>query len=118
MRRLLAVLTVLGSLLALTACGDEEPDAGATGPVTIEITFEGHTVTPAGDRIEVGLGQEVELEVKADAPGTVHVHSTPEQELDYDAGTTLLQLGAFDRAGVYEVETHALHKTIVQLEVR
>ena len=32
------------------------------------------------------------------------------------SGTTVLEL-SFDRAGIIEVESHALEKTIVQLEV-
>jgi hypothetical protein len=46
------------------------------------------------------------------------VHSDPEQELEYDAGTTTLTLTNLDRPGVVEVESHTLDKVIVQLEVK
>jgi len=117
MRRLLAVLTVVGALSLLAACGSDEPETDTSQPVTVEIEFSGDTVTPAGDRIRVAKGQEVEFEVKADAPGEIHVHTTPDKTLPYDAGTTLIEVGTFDRPGVYSVESHALGKTIVQLEV-
>ena len=45
------------------------------------------------------------------------MHSEPEQELEYDAGTTTLDL-TIDRPGVVEVESHTLDQVIVQLEVK
>jgi hypothetical protein len=60
----------------------------------------------------------VELIVEADQPGEIHVHSSPEQELEYDKGTTTLELDPIERPGVVEVESHTLEKTIVQLEAR
>jgi hypothetical protein len=63
------------------------------------------------------VGQEIDLVVTADQPGEIHVHSTPEQELAYEAGTTTLPL-TIDQPGVVEVESHDLDLTIVQLEVR
>ena len=84
----------------------------------IEITFAGDSVTPSGDRVEVSVGQPVELVIEADAPGEIHVHSSPEQELEYDAGSSTLDLEPIDKPGVIDVESHTLEKTIVQLEVR
>jgi hypothetical protein len=113
------VVPWLVSLGALTACGDDEPDSSGPGqdPVTVEITFEGGTVDPAGDRVAVGVDQPIELVVKADAPGVIHVHTKPdEQELEYSEGTTTLPL-AIDKPGLVDVESHDLEKVIVQLEV-
>jgi hypothetical protein len=56
--------------------------------------------------------------VKADAEGEIHVHSDPEHELEYGAGTTTLATFTIDKPGIVEVESHALEKTIVQLEVK
>jgi hypothetical protein len=75
-------------------------------------------VTPNGERVDVAVGQPVEFVVTADAPGEIHVHSDPEQQLEYEKGTTILKLKGFKTAGIIEVESHALEKTIVQLEVR
>ncbi len=71
MRRTLASTAVLLSALMLaTACGeDEEPPSGGTDPKVIEVIFEGDTVSPNGERIEVERGQDVELEITADAAG-------------------------------------------------
>jgi hypothetical protein len=120
MRRMLATVAVVACTLALaTSCGDEEKPAAPSGEAkTIDITVEGDSVTPNGERVDVAVGQPIELVVTADAPGEIHVHSSPEQEFEYDAGTTTLELNPIDKAGVVDVESHTLEKTIVQLEAR
>jgi len=108
---LLAAL-VLGSA-SLSACSDDEP----TGPVTIEITFSDGEVTPLGETVDAQVGEPITLKVTADEAGEIHVHSTPEQEIAYDEGTSEHEL-VIDKAGVVEVESHDLDATIVKLEVR
>jgi hypothetical protein len=95
-----------------------EPTGTAADVQQIEVTIVGDTVTPNGDRVEVSVGEPVELVVQADRPGEIHVHSSPEQEREYDKGTTILELDPIERPGVVEVESHTLGKTIVQLEAR
>ena len=38
------------------------------------------SLTPNGTKIDVAVDQKIELGVTADAPGEIHVHSSPEQE--------------------------------------
>ena len=95
-----------------------EPTETEDGTQQIEVTIVGDSVTPNGERVEVAVGEPVELIVEADQPGEIHVHSSPEQELEYDKGTTTLELDPIERPGVVEVESHTLEKTIVQLEAR
>ena len=119
MRRTAALLTVLLCALPLLAgCGDDTADTPSSGDdtATIDITFSPGSVTPKGKRVDVDAGQPIELVVKADKPGELHVHSTPEQELKYGAGTTTLKL-SIDQPGVVDVESHDLDVVIVQLEV-
>jgi hypothetical protein len=117
-RRLAAGAAVLALALGTTACGDDEPAPETSGETqTIEVTFEGGTVTPNGERVEVAVDEEVELVVQADEGGEIHVHSTPEQTLQYGAGTTTLPI-TLDQPGVVEVESHDLDQVIVQLEAR
>jgi hypothetical protein len=120
MRRALASLAVLlCSLPALTACGgSDSPAETATGPKVIEVTIDGESVTPNGERVEVAVGQDVELDLTADTPGEIHVHSSPEQELEYDAGESTVTIKGIDKPGTVDVESHTLEKVIVQLEVR
>ena len=117
MRRTFAVLaTVLCAATLLTGCGEDEPAVTTPSGDSIEITFEGDSVTPNGERVEVERGEEVELVVKADEPGELHVHTNPEQELEYGAGTTNLTL-TIDEPGVVDIEAHDLEVVVVQLEV-
>ena len=127
----LAAAAVLSSvLLVATACGgDSGTDSssgaptGATsgsstsGAVTIDVTISGDTATPNGERVAVQHGQDVVLDVTADAPGEIHVHSTPEQEFEYEAGETKLTVANLDQPGIVTIESHTLDKVIVQLEV-
>lgn len=120
MRRNLATLTALVCTLAVgTACGDDETagDGAPSNTQTIDISFSGNSVTPSGERVEVEAGQPIDLVVKADEPGEIHLHSDPEQEFEYASGTTTLKM-TIDRPGVVEVESHDLEQVIVQLEVR
>lgn len=125
MRRTLAVLALLLSALTLAGCGDDADAGGSSSgntaesakPLVIEVTIEGESVTPNGERFDVDTGQEVQLDVTADAPGEIHVHSTPEQELEYDEGESTLTIEGMDRPGTVDVEVHDLDKVLVQLEV-
>ncbi|HEX6474212.1 MAG TPA: hypothetical protein VF114_03880 [Candidatus Limnocylindria bacterium] len=125
-RRTLASLAVVLSAITLTtACGGDDGNGGGSAsgnsqseaPKTIAVTIKGDQVTPNGDRIEVDAGQDVELDVTADAPGEIHVHSTPEQELKYQEGKSTLDITNLDQPGTVDVEVHDLEKVIVQLEV-
>ncbi|WP_435745992.1 hypothetical protein [Nocardioides sp. SYSU DS0663] len=119
MRRPAAAAAALALVLAAgTACGDDEPAPGAGGETTtIEVTFEDGTVTPSGERVEVDVDGEVELVVQAEEAGEIHVHSNPEQLLEYGPGTTTLPI-TLDQPGVVEVESHELGQVIVQLQVQ
>lgn len=127
----IAALLAAG-VLGLTACGggDNEPKTAETttsaptassspsqSAQVIEITFSGKTVTPQGKLIEVDLKKPVELQVTADAPGEIHIHSTPEQTISYAKGKSTTEL-TFTKPGVIEVESHTLDKLIAQLEVK
>jgi ABC-type glycerol-3-phosphate transport system substrate-binding protein len=120
MRRAMASLAVLlCALTVTTACGSDSDggSGGSTDPKVIKVTISGDSVTPNGERVDVAVGQEIQLEVTADEAGEIHVHSSPEQELEYEAGTHTVTIQGIDKPGTVDVESHALEKVIVQLEV-
>ncbi len=99
----------------------DRPSPSATpkdtsGP-SLDITFDGDTVDPDGVVRKVKAGQPLRLHIVADRPGELHIHSSPEQELKYPAGTSDHKI-TIDQPGVVEVESHDLGTLIVQLEVR
>jgi hypothetical protein len=108
------LLVITTAALALTGCGSE--DAPASDDNVVEITIDGDQITPNGDRVEVSLGEPVTFDITADRAGELHVHSTPEQELAFDEGETLVE-ATFDQPGVVEVEDHETDKVVVQLQV-
>ena len=137
---LVALIAALG--LLVSGCGSDEPsgsekpkadkssapaDASATAKpskkaskpsgTTIDITFKGDTVDPNGVQKKVKAGKPITLHIVADQPGELHVHSSPEQEIEYDAGTSDKKL-TIDRPGIVEVESHTLEQLVVVLEVR
>jgi hypothetical protein len=123
MRRVLAALC--SALLAgavLAGCGSGSNSGGSgSGPLptkVIDVTFSGDSVDPNGELVKVGVGQRIELDVTADKPGEIHVHSTPEQEFEYDKGSSTITVAPIDAPGRVEVESHTLEKTLFTLQAQ
>jgi uncharacterized protein YcfL len=97
-----------------------EPETEESSPepkgTVVEITIDGDSVEPNGARVEAHVGEPITLQITSDREGELHVHSTPEQEIPFDNGTTEAEL-TIDRPGVVEVEDHHSGLVIVQLEV-
>jgi predicted small secreted protein len=120
-RPVAAVAVALLTALTLTACGEGggSGDDGSTLPVKkIAITFTGDDVTPNGSDIDVKVGQRLEFDVTADKPGEIHVHSSPEQEFEYKAGTETITVAPIKAPGRIPVESHTLAKTLFILVAR
>lgn len=129
--RLAPAALALALAASLTACGgDSGDDAAATGgqssssgaasdgdPLAVTVTREDDSFTPNGERVELGIGQTLDLTLTSDEAGVLHVHSTPEQEIAYDEGTSEHEI-TVDRPGVVEVESHDPDVILLQLEVR
>ena len=126
--RLGAVLVSAVMALAMAGCGSDDSGTGSgsdssvvkkdsSGTSTVDITFKGDTVTPSGAKVEVKAGDPLKLHITADKAGEIHVHSSPEQHIEYAAGTTDKTL-TIDQPGVVDVESHSLDKLILQLQVR
>lgn len=99
---------------------DSPSDSGSSSTddgVAVTVTREGDSFTPNGERVELGIDQPLVLTIEADEAGELHVHSTPEQEIAYDAGTSEHEI-VIDRPGVVEVESHEPDVILLQLEVR
>lgn len=135
------ITAVAVSMLLVAGCGGGEPSAeqtpsastSAAEPTTepsaeeteeppapegtvVEITVNGDNVEPNGARVEAELGEPITLRITSDRDGELHVHSTPEQEIEFTEGTTTAEL-TIEQPGVIEVEDHHSGLVIVQLEV-
>ena len=123
--RLAPVVLVLAAGLSACGGGDADPPAGDSSSsvstegdtVTVDVTRKDDTFTPNGERVELGIDQTLVLKVTSDVAGEFHVHSTPEQEIAYEEGTSEHEI-TIDRPGVVEVESHEPASVVLQLEVR
>ena len=93
-----------------------DPSPTPTGPV-IRVNIRGSKVSPVAERINAKVNEPVTFIVTADRPGGLHVHSSPEQSPEFQAGTTTLSV-TIDKPGIVEVEEHESDAIVVQLEVR
>jgi hypothetical protein len=109
-----------------TAQGTETPDETETTDETaepaetgtrIELTRTGDSFSPNGQRVEAAVGEPITLVITSDVPGEMHVHSMPEQDIVYGAGTSEHEV-TIERPGVVEVESHDPDLVVLQLEVR
>ena len=119
MRTTLAIpATLVAATLALGGCSSSTSGSGtqSTKGTTVDITIKGGKVTPHGDRVKAGVGDPITLRIDADTSGEIHVHSSPEQEIEFDKGTSTEKL-TIDQPGIVDVEDHALDQVIVQLQV-
>ena len=93
--RLGAVLVSAVMALAMAGCGSDDSGTGSgsdssvvkkdsSGTSTVDITFKGDTVTPSGAKVEVKAGDPLKLHITADKAGEIHVHSSPEQHIEYE----------------------------------
>jgi hypothetical protein len=122
LRALRLVSPVLVALVVLAGCGSDKSDEVSTkkdssGTSTLDVTFKGDKVTPQGVTVKVTAGKPLKLHIVADKPGELHVHSSPEQEIEYPAGTTDKTI-TLEQPGTVEMESHTLDKLVAQLEVR
>lgn len=81
----------------------QEPPA-ADG-VVLEVTVSGGEISPMAQAVEIGVGEPLVLRIDSDRSGELHVHSTPEQMVEFASGTSRHEL-TFDQPGSVDVEEH------------
>ena len=91
-----------------------QDDKGDDG---IEIEIEADQIEPNGERVKVEAGQAIRLEIQSDRTGELHVHSSPEQEIAFKQGESVVNL-TVDTPGIVDVEEHEAGTVLLQLEVR
>ncbi|RLV49881.1 hypothetical protein D9V37_08315 [Nocardioides mangrovicus] len=115
MSRCIRLLALACAAVLLTGCGSSGGSSSTTQH--IHITVKGDTVTPTNKKISVPLKKPITLTIDADAPGELHLHSSPEQHIEFAKGTTTKKI-TLKVPGVVELEDHATDTLIAQLEVK
>ena len=105
---------------AATSTSDPAPSADTGDRVVVDITIADGQVTPNGEKVDVAVGQEVQLNVTSDADDEIHAHTDDAAgyELEVKAGEPATGRFTVASAGSFEVESHHLEKIIVILNVR
>jgi hypothetical protein len=143
-RTLVALAAVL--TLTLAGCGGEEPEADTAAATTepspsdekparksgtdkktsapdpvdevvVDVSIVGDDVTPVAQRVELAVGETLLLEVNSDRAGELHVHSSPEQFADFEAGASRLDF-TFDKPGSVDIEEHESGALIARVLVQ
>ena len=97
---------------SLTASQEPTP----AGPV-LSVTIDGQDVQPNAQEIDLATGEKLILDIQSDRAGELHVHSTPEQFIEFDAGSTSTRL-VIETPGSVEVEDHETSAVVALIEVR
>lgn len=107
-----AAFTALALTLALTGCSSSSSTSAA-----LAVTIRGDKVRPNGERVEVPAGKPIRLKVDSDRAAELHVHSSPEQELEVEKGRHTLTF-TVKTPGIVDVEEHESNTVLFQLVVR
>jgi hypothetical protein len=115
-----AVILVLVASFGLAGCGSSNSSSSTLPTKVIDVTLTGGVPVPNGSKIDVAVGQKVQISVTSDAPGEIHVHSSPEeQEFHYEAGADqVFDLDPIPAPGQVTVESHTLEKVLFVLVAR
>lgn len=107
--------STLLAVSVLAGCGDGTRDVAEGSDLTI--TIEGDRVAPSAQPLKASVGEPIRVRIRSDRPGALHVHSVPEQTVEFEAGDTTVDL-VVQTPGKVQIEEHASGVAVAQVEVR
>ncbi|ANH40499.1 hypothetical protein I601_4104 [Nocardioides dokdonensis FR1436] len=96
-----------------SALPTEEAPAGPT----IEVRIEGDKVAPNAEELSLAVNETLVWNITSDRAGELHVHSKPEQFVEFGEGETRAEM-TVETPGSVEVEDHETSAVVAILEVR
>ena len=106
--------SALLAAVVLSGCGDGTGDQA--GEADLTITIEGDRVEPNAKPLEASAGEPIRIRIRSDRPGELHVHSAPEQTIDFDAGISTEDL-VVETPGLVHIEEHASGVAVARVDV-
>ncbi|WP_341925390.1 hypothetical protein [Nocardioides psychrotolerans] len=94
----------------------EAPTSEAPVEADLAIVIAGDEVSPNAVEISVGRGEPVLISFDTDRGGELHVHSKPEQYVEFEAGTSQQEL-VIEVPGQVEVEDHDTGDVVAVISV-
>lgn len=106
-----------------TAPGDAPKESGNTVPGEAEpdgailaVTIAGSDVGPNAAQLTVAPGEPLTITFDTDRAGELHVHSKPEQYVEFEAGRSTQEL-VINAPGTVEIEEHDSETIVALLQV-
>ena len=90
---------------------------GPSAAATIRVLIQGDSVTPVAEQVEIGVGDTVEVLVRSDRAGELHVHSTPERVVALRRGRSVVPV-RLERPGSVDIEEHHSGVLVARVLVR
>lgn len=85
------------------------------GP-SLDVVVAGDEIGPNAEEIDLAVGEELVIRFDADRAGELHVHSKPEQYVQFEAGRTE-QILVIETPGEVEVEEHDSGAVVALIQV-
>lgn len=104
-----------GASTAPPASPSSTPSTQAPAGPTLEVTVGGDEVTPNAKEIALPVGEPLTIAITADRAGELHVHSKPEQYVEFDAGKSTEQV-VITTPGTVEIEEHDTGAVVAVVE--
>lgn len=99
-----------------TSPGEETSPATPTG-TTFAVTVKGKKVGPNAQELTVAPGEKITITFDTDRGGQLHVHSKPDQYVDFPAGTSAKEL-VIKTPGKIEIEEHDSEAVVAVVTVK
>lgn len=100
-----------------TASPSTPPAEAESAAPSIEVRINGEKVAPNAEELSLGVGETMVWEIVSDRAGELHVHSKPEQYVEFGDGETRAEM-TVETPGSVEVEDHETGVTVAILQVR
>lgn len=96
---------------------DPTPSSEEPADPTVQVRIIGERVTPNAEEVALSVGDRLVFEIVSDRPGKLHVHSKPEQYVEFGEGSTRAEI-SIKTPGSVEVEEHDTSAVVAIVEVR
>lgn len=103
------------AVMVLAGCGGGTRE-GLDGSV-LTITIEGDRVSPSAQQLDASAGEPIRVRIRSDRSGELHVHSAPEQTVEFEAGNATEDL-VVDTPGIVHIEEHVSGVVVARVDVR
>lgn len=109
--------TSLGESPSTSPPESASPTKEAPAGPAIEVRIEGDTVAPNAEKLSIAVNETLVWNITSDRAGELHVHSKPEQFVEFGEGETRAEM-TIETPGSVEVEDHETSAVVAILEVR